>query len=50
MQNDPVKNFYIRGYEDVKNGKKSRVPKNFKLAYHNGRYDAVTNKVNRYAH
>jgi hypothetical protein len=48
--NDPVKNFYLLGYQDAKEGKKGRrVPQNFKLAYVGGRYDAVTNKAPRYA-
>ena len=49
MQNDPIKNFYIKGYEDAKAGRKARgIPQNFKLAYVSGRYDAATNKLSRY--
>lgn len=46
---DPIKTFYLLGYEDAKQGKKSRrVCYNFKLAYHNGRYDFFSGKVSRY--
>jgi hypothetical protein len=48
MQNDPYKNFYIKGWEDAKSGKKSRIPQNYKLSYVSGRYDFVSGKENRY--
>jgi hypothetical protein len=51
MANDPVKNFYLKGYADAKAGKKSqrnRVPYNFKLSYVSGRCDAYQNKTPRY--
>lgn len=49
--NDPVKNFYLLGYADVKEGRtqKRRVPQNYKLAYLNGKYDARKNRISRYA-
>lgn len=48
MQNDPYKNFYIKGFEDAKAGKSSRVPYNFKLSYVCGRSDALSGKISRY--
>ena len=48
MQNDPYKNFYLKGFEDAKAGKKSRVPYNFKLSYASGRADAFSGNLNRY--
>lgn len=47
--NDPVRNFYVLGYQDAKAGTKARrVPRNFKLAYVGGRLDAVVGKEPRY--
>jgi hypothetical protein len=48
MQNDPYKNFYIKGLEDAQSGKKSRVPYNFKLSYVSGRCDFVSGKKSIY--
>lgn len=48
MQNDPIRNYYLQGYADAKAGRRSRVPQNFKLAYSNGRSDALANKKSRY--
>lgn len=47
-QNDPYKNYYLKGYADVKQGKRSRVPYNYKLVYVSGRCDAAASKPNRY--
>lgn len=47
--NDPVKNFYIHGYNDAKAGKKRRVPHHLKLTYTNGEWDARKGKPSRYA-
>jgi hypothetical protein len=47
--NDPVKNYYVLGYQDALAGKKGRrVPYNFKLAYVSGRHDAARNAPSRY--
>lgn len=48
MVNDPIKTYYNFGYEDAKNGKRRRVPHNFKLAYVSGRHDYFRNSPNRY--
>lgn len=48
MENDPYKNFYLKGWEDAKTGKKSRVPQNYKLCYVSGRYDFFAGRQKRY--
>lgn len=42
MQNDPVINYYVKGYRQAEAGKKMNtkgVPQNFKLSFVNGYYD-----------
>lgn len=51
MQNDPVKNYYLKGYADGGNPDRVRmsaVPQNFKLAYSSGWYDARLGRAKRY--
>jgi hypothetical protein len=50
MQNDPIRNFYIKGYVDQQAGKRNSrsVPQNYKLAYVSGRHDSASGKPNRY--
>lgn len=51
MQHDPYKFYYLKGFEDAKNGKRNSraVPQNYKLSYVSGRYDFAAGKENRYA-
>jgi len=45
MQNDPVANYYMLGYNDLKDSRKvRRVPYNYKLVYLHGRSDAREGK------
>ena len=49
LQKDPIRTYYTMGYADVKTGRKGRrVPQSFKLAYSNGKSDALAKKSSRY--
>ncbi|QWY83593.1 hypothetical protein [Rhizobium phage RHph_X2_26] len=48
-QRDPYRFFYLKGYEDAKAGKRSRIPHNFKLCYVSGRHDAAAGLRPRYS-
>lgn len=48
IMSDPWEFYYTKGYEDAKNGKRSRIPYNYKLSYVSGRYDFFSNKPSRY--